>query len=253
MYNKNESISIVIVDDERHGREIIKKAINDNFPYMFDCHEADSVASAIETIKKYQPSIVFLDIELSDGTGFDALDAFEDISFKVIFATAYNYYAIRAIKFSALDYLLKPIDTKELVEGIKKAVNKISNENSSKNYNLLKEQKNQPVPEKIALPVENGYEFLKINDIIKCQAESNYTKFYLVNGKSLLICHTLKSYEALLSDFNFCRVHNSFLINMFHVSKYIKGKGGYAIMSDNSEVEISIRKKEQFLHLFAKL
>ncbi len=253
MKNDNNNLKVAIVDDEKHGRETIKSLIRRNFPNIEICGEADSVATAIELLEKCPPDILFLDIELSDGAGFEILEILKDeIQFEIIFATAFNYYAIKAIKFSALDYLLKPVDVNELVAAIENAKFKISNKiNRNQNIKFLKNQLLKHSSDKISLPTESGYIFVPIDDIIRCQAESNYTTFYFKNGKSVLISHTLKEYEELLRDNKFFRVHNSHLINMTYVVKYLKGKTPRVVMCDGSEIEVSLRKKDEFLRHFA--
>jgi len=255
MKNDIENLRVVIVDDERHSREIIRSLISSKFPEIEICGEADSVDAAVKILEKCHPDLLFLDIELPDGTGFDVLEAIgEDIQFEIIFATAYNYYAIRAIKFSALDYLLKPVDKTELVAAIEKAKTRIvDNNHKTSNINLLKKQIVKPAPDKIALPAESGFIFVPIDDIIRCQADSNYTRFVLSKGSPVLVSRTLKEYDELLDENNFFRVHNSHLINMAHVKKYLKGKTPRVVMSDGTEVEVSIRKKDAFLRHFAKL
>jgi two-component system LytT family response regulator len=250
-----KGLKVAIVDDEKHGRETIKTLISRNFPDIEICGEADTVASAIELLAKCTPDILFLDIELSDGTGFDILETLhDDIQFEIIFATAFNYYAIKAIKFSALDYLLKPVDVAEFISAVENAICKIANSNyKSQNINFLKKQLTKQSPDKVALPTETGYIFVLIDEIIRCHAESNYTTFFMKDGKSFLISRTLKEYEELLKDNNFFRVHNSHLINMAYVMKYIKGKTPRVVMSDGTEVEISSRKRDEFLKNFAKL
>ncbi|MFH1050418.1 MAG: LytTR family DNA-binding domain-containing protein [bacterium] len=252
----DEIVKVVIIDDEKQGREIIKNLIIKNFSGLnIDIVEmADSVEKGIQAIINHRPDIVFLDIELQGGTGFDILDAFEKIDFEVIFVTAFNHYAIRAIKFAALDYLLKPVDMYELKSSIEKAIHKREVMKSSDyQITVLKENYKNAQPEMIALPTKDGYSFFKISEIIRCQAESNYTTFYFTGKRSVIIPKTLKEYEALLEEFNFCRIHSSHLINMAHVKQYLKGKGGFVIMSDGTEIEVSIRKKDMFLTKFLKL
>lgn len=252
MKNDSENLRIVIVDDEKHGRDIIKSLLNKHFPEAEICGEAANVASSIELIDKCNPDIVFLDIELTDGTGFDILESMEEIPFEIIFATAYNYYAIKAIRFAALDYLLKPVDEKELVAAMKKAIMKIGESlNKTDHINLLKEQIGKPAPDKIALPTDKGFTFIMISDIVRCQAESNYTRFVLTKGSPVLVSRTLKEYEDLLKEYDFFRVHNSHLVNMAHVRKYQKGKTPSIVMSNGDEVELSARKKNTFLQQFA--
>ncbi len=255
MDSTNDKLKVVIVDDEKHGRELLKKLISlvsDDFDVI---GEADSVESGIDVIEHFAPDLVFLDIALADRTAFEILEHFDEIRFSVIFATAYNYYAIKAIKFSALDYLVKPIDPDELRNALDKAKAKHKNnsENLPARLNLALSLTKKQKPDKIALPTNVGYNFIALDDIIFCSAENNYTLFHLVNKSSFLTCHTLKEYEELLEENDFFRIHNSFLINMHHVQSYIKGKGGFVLMKDGTQIEVSQRKKEQFLKHFTKI
>ena len=244
----------VIVDDEKHGREIIKKMLVAYCPDVEIVGEADSVDGGIEMITMKKPDVVFLDIELSNRSGFEILEHFEDISFEIIFETAFNYYAIKAIKFAALDYLLKPIDTNELIAAIEKLRAKLSlPSNVRTRVNIAKDHLDKPKPEKLALPTETGFVFVKIEDIVFCKADSNYTRFYLKNKSEILTCHTLGEYDELLGDFDFFRIHNTYLVNMHHVQSYQKGKGGFAMMSNGVEIEVSVRRKDAFLKQFAKI
>ena len=252
--NNGADMKVVIIDDEKHGRDTIKHLLKKHFSEIEIAGEADNVENAITVIENTGPDVIFLDIELTDGTGFDVLDAFDEISFEIIFATAYNYYAIKAIKFSALDYLLKPVEQEEFISSIEKAKEKLkSGADKKDNINFLKEQIERSVPDKIALPSESGFTFIKIDNIIRCRAESNYTKFILAGGKPVVVSRTLKEYEELFKDYDFFRVHNSHLVNMAHVRKYLKGKTPRIVMSDGSEVDISSRKKTEFLKQFARL
>ncbi len=209
--------------------------------------EADDVASGIVLIKKNSPEVVFLDIQMPDGSGFNLLESFNNANFHVVFITAYDQYALKAIKFSALDYILKPIDPQQLINAVEK-VKKIAPakiQSPERITNLLKNNKNIS---KIALPTLNGYRFVNIKDIIRCESDNNYTNFYLQTTEQLIVTRTLKEYEIMLKDDSFVRVHQSHLVNLDFVEQYIKGDGGTVIMSDGSEVEISRRKKETFLN-----
>ena len=174
--------------------------------------------------------------------------------FEVIFVTAFSGYAIKAIKCSALDYLLKPIDSKEIISAVQKARIKMLNPNTSiKQINILKEYTKTDSQKKLVVPSEDGYIFLDIENIIRCEAESNYTKFFLTNNNRIIVSKTLKEYDEILSHNNFFRVHKSHLINMNHIKKYLKGKGGFVVMSDGSEIEVSARKKVEFLEFLSRL
>lgn len=250
----DKDISIVIIDDEEDSRGIIRLLLEKCDIDYHIAGEGGSVTDAISVISEKKPDIVFLDIELGGGTGFDVLEAFDKIDFEVIFITAFNHYAIKAIKFAALDYLLKPIDMKDFKEALDKAIRKRQLLSQSDfQISVLKDNINQNETNLIALPNKDGFVFYKISDIIRCQAESNYTKFYFKNGNKEIIPKTLKEYEELLSEHNFCRIHGSHLINMAHVKQYLKGKGGFVIMSDGSEIEVSVRKKDSFLKKFLKI
>jgi len=236
----------VLIDDEQEGRNAVSNILTSFCEEVHLLGEADGVATGIELIKKTNPDVVFLDIEMPDGNGFDILESFDTVNFHVIFVTAYDRYAIKAIKFSAVDYLLKPLDPQQLID----AVNRLS-KRSPKGLQteerievLLDNKKNIS---KLALPTTTGYRFIRVKDIIRCEAESNYTNFYLQTTEQILVTRTLKDFESLLKEDSFIRVHQSHLINIDFVEQYIKGDGGFVIMSDGSEVEISRRRKEQFL------
>lgn len=206
---------------------------------------ADSVENAIKTIEDNQPDLVLMDVEIKGGSGFDILTQLENIDFEVIFITAHSHYAIKAIKFSALDYILKPIDIDELKEALLKL-------RFSKQSNLRINNLKDNSSDKLALPIDNGFTFIGLDDIIRIQGESNYTIFYLTDNKQIIISRTLKEYEELLGEFNFCRVHKKHIINIKHVCSYSKGKGGLATMSDGFEVAVSVRRKAYFLEQFMK-
>jgi len=254
MENSTFQHKVVVIDDEKHGRELLKKLILLAGEDFIISGEANSVDQAIQVIKDTKPNLIFLDIELFDRSGFEVLEHFENANFSVIFATAYNYYAIKAIKFSALDYLLKPIDPDELKHALEKYKTKgIETKDGEKRLSLARTLINKPTPDKIALPTNSGYIFIEIDDIVRCSSENNYTRFFLKNKTEVLVCHTLKEYEILLEGLDFFRVHHSHLINMKLVQSYLKGKGGFVMMKDGSQIEVSTRRKDLFLKQFAKL
>lgn len=240
----------VIIDDEKDSRNILANYLKKYCPDVAVCGFGESVASGLEEIKKHQPDIVFLDIEMPYGNGFDLLDQIEDITFETVFVTAFNHYAIQALNQSAAYYLLKPIDIDELV----KAVEKIKNEQSVKNYTqharVLLENKKPGASQKIMLPTMEGFEIVNINTILYCEAADNFTKFHFEQSQPLMICRTLKYFEDVLTDHRFLRIHRSYLINPDFVVRYSKGKGGYVTMKNNQELEISPNKKKEFLDLF---
>lgn len=242
-------IRTIIVDDEEKSRITLKNLITKHCPSLEIADLCDSVASAVVSIAKNAPDLVFLDIEMPFENGFTLFEKIKNPSFQVIFTTAYDQYAIKAIKFSALDYLLKPVDVEDLKSAIAKCVEKRkSNTNHSDEYEmLLSALKLKSKSAKIAVPTFDGLQMIHANDIVKCVADESYTHITLTNGTKLVVSRILKEFEDLLSDFNFFRVHNSSLINLTHVKKYVKGDGGYVLMSDDETVEVSRRKKNELL------
>lgn len=239
-------IRSVIVDDELESRNTIFSILQSYCKNIEVVGQAANVAKAFQLIHEVSPDVVFLDIQMPDGTGFDLLEKIKTIDFQIIFITAYDQYALKAIKCSALDYILKPVDPKQLIT----AVDKISKPGYSidvlqKKISTLLRNKNGF--ERITLPTFEGYRFVNLKDIIRCEADNNYTHFILNSGEQLLVTKTLKVYEEALSDMDFVRVHQSHLVNIKYVDQYIKGDGGFIIMADGSEVEVSRRKKEIFL------
>jgi len=239
-------IKAVIIDDEPQSRTTVSNILTNFCDDIVILGEADDVSSGFKLINGKSPQVVFLDIQMPDGNGFDLLQKFETIDFHVVFVTAYDQYAIKAIKFSAIDYILKPIDPQQLIDAVEKLRKLLPQQTQSTERinNLLA---NKQVLSKIALPTLNGYRFVNIKDIIRCEADNNYTNFFLQTTEQVIVTRTLKEYEQLLKSDSFIRVHQSHLVNLNFVTQYIKGDGGIAIMSDGSEVEISRRKKEEFL------
>jgi two-component system LytT family response regulator len=245
------NLTAVIVDDENHSRETLKNLVVEFCEGVEVLATASSVTEAITAIKNTKPDIVFLDIELQTGTGFDILDQIENITFEVIFTTAFEQYALKAVKFSSLDYLLKPIDLEELQKAVDKA-RKIKDKDvyNKKLETLLHNLKQQqPTTNKICLSTTDGYEFINVEEICYCKAEGSYTSFKLIDGATHLVSKHLKEYETLLADQYFMRVHNSFLINLNEVKKYIKSDGGYILMNNGDSVSISRNKKDDFFKI----
>lgn len=235
----------VIVDDESKARNTLRYLLEKHCPEIQVVAEAENVSMGVKTIEKEKPDVVFLDVQMPDGTGFDLLERMDTIDFKIIFASAYDKFAIQAFKFSALDYLQKPVEPEEL----KKACSRVKegdkySEISQKLEVLLS---NRASFEKIALPTFDGIEFVKIKEILRCESDNNYTNIVLVGGQEILVSRTLKEYDEMLTPFGFYRIHKSHLINVNYLKKYVKGEGGYVIMEDDSEIEVSRRRKEGFL------
>jgi two-component system LytT family response regulator len=244
-------IKALIIDDEKSSRDTLRGFVENYCEEIQIIDEAESAEQAIEQIKKLQPQLIFLDIELPLGSGFDLLEACKHSNFDVIFTTAHDQYALQAIKVCALDYLLKPISVTDL----KAAIAKISRQKTTtpqirtfvENISNLNKQLSN-----IVLPTLDGFLVVKISEIIRCEADKNYTYFIFTNNEKVLVSKTLKEFDELLHEMDFIRVHQSHLINASHVQRYIKGSGGYVKMSDDSIIEVSRRKKELLMERFLK-
>lgn len=244
-------IRTIIIDDEKSSRETLSAFLKMYCPEIDLIAEADSAEQGIELLNKHAPDLLFLDVELPLGSGFDLLEAIDHTDFDVIFTTAHDQYALQAIKVCALDYLLKPINLAEL----KSAISKITMDNRKTSGSQLSTfvenvgNINKQLS-KIVLPTIDGFEVVHVNNIVRCQADKNYTIFVLENKTKVMVSKTLKEYEEMLTDFDFIRVHQSHLVNASHVQRYIKGTGGYVKMSDDSIIEVSRRKKELLMQRF---
>jgi len=243
-------ISAVIIDDEPHCIErLLYVAHNYCQTSLNIVGTADTVEKGLQLIGDLKPQLVFLDVEIHELTGFDLLQQYPAIPFQVVFTTAYQQYAIKAFKFSAVDYLLKPVDPDELVETIKRAGERIDMVSQAGKIEMLFQnikQLNQP-DSRIAVPTMNGLEFIKIKDIIRCQSDGNYTTIFLTGKKEIMVAKTLKEFENILSDHHFFRIHNSHLVNLAFIKSYQKGKGGSVLLEDKTELEVSSRRKDDFL------
>lgn len=248
-------IKAIIVDDELGARESLSKMIEKNCKQIEVVAKVDSMLSAFEAITNKEPDLVFLDIEMPNGNAFDLLEKFKNINFNIIFTTAYDHYAIKAIKFSAIDYILKPIDPEELITAVKRfEAQRGQKESLDKQFKtLLSNVKPDNKLKKVGIPDGDGLIFINLSDIIRCDSDGNYTFFILTSGKKIIASRTLGEYEQMFADDNFFRIHRSHLINLEHVKKYIKGEGGYVVMSDNSQVEVSRRNKTDFLEKLSHL
>jgi two-component system LytT family response regulator len=242
-------IKAVIIEDEVKSRELLNTLITKHCDGVNIVATAENVETGVAAIRKHSPQIIFLDISMPDGSGFDLLSKVQDMKFDVIFTTATDKYALKAIKYSALDYLLKPIDVEELKSAVNKMAEKKSDLSTVENLSFLLQnlRQNSDNYNKITLPTGNAYEIVNVKDIIRCEAEGSYTNFFLASGKKMMVSASLKHYEDLLPERDFIRVHHHHLINMNHVVRFLKVDGGYAVMSDNTQVEISRRKKDSFL------
>ena len=245
-------IKIAIIDDEENARNIIKGIITYNFP-DFNILLAGSMMQGLNLINEQKPEVVLLDIEMPDGTGLDLLSKINKIDFKIIFITAYEKYAVQAFKFSALDYLLKPISETDLVNSVNRAQQEINLEEMIIKLQLFTENMALPKKDKkIILKTMDAIHIINIKDIIHCEAERNYTTFYLKNNKRITVTKTLKEFEEMLKGFNFFRSHHSHLVNFEEISSYRKKDGGYLIMKNKQNVPVSFSKKEQLIQLMKK-
>lgn len=243
-------IRAIIIDDEPRIRQGLAIMIRTHCPDVTLAGEADGVNSGFHEINRLQPDLVFLDVQMEDGTGFDLLEKFEKIDFHIIFVTAYQEYAIKAFKFSAIDYLLKPLDPEELVGALERLRNILETEQELRVTNLLSNlNEHRPEEKKIVLRTSEKFHFVKISEIIYCEGGGNYTTFYLEGGNKVIISKSLKEYEEILSEYSFFRPHKSFLVNMSFLTGYEKGEGGYIILSGQIKIPISYRKKEEFLKI----
>lgn len=246
-------IKALIVDDEQHCIEALQTMLQKKCPGVTVVAGARSVKEARTLVEELQPDLVFLDVEMPHQNGFELLKLFDKINFDVIFTTAYEQYALKAIKFNALDYLLKPFSIKELQDAIDKFREKRSGNapretNDSPLEVFLQNMKTlQQNHKKIALPTINGLVFMPVQNIVRCESTGNYTKIFFTDKKHLMVSKPLKEFEELLTDINFFRIHNSHLINLQQMQSYIQGEGGFALMSDGTQVEVSRRRKAEFL------
>ena len=239
----------IIIDDINNIRHKNMALIQQYCSNVAIIAEADSVATGVAAIKKYLPDLVFLDVEMADGTGFDLLQQLMPVNFKVIFITGYEEFAVKAFRFSAIDFLLKPVDPVDLVEAVRKATETISKEMLELQFNTLFSNIERPRNlQKIVLKTAEKVYAISVQDIIRCEAQKNYTTFYLVNGQKLLLSTTLKEYETILLPMGFFRTHQSHLINMLYFDHYVKGDDGSIILKDKTAIPLSVRKKEEFLN-----
>ncbi len=242
----------LIIDDEAKARQGLRLVIEKYCPEIELIGLCESPEVGLEKIASLHPDLVFLDVQMPNMSGFDLLDNVPEINFEVIFVTAYDKYAIKAIRFSALDYLLKPIDVDDLISAVKRIYQKQGDKNA--NYQSLLSNVNSESRKlkRLAIPSENEIIMQPTENIIYCQADSSYTTLYIEGGKKIIVAKTLKEFEYMLPETDFCRIHHSTLVNMAHVVKYIKGEGGYIIVSNNTHLNVSRRKKENFISLLQR-
>jgi two-component system LytT family response regulator len=238
----------IIVDDELKSRETLRKMVTSYCNGVEVLATCQSVKEAIEAINTLTPDVVFLDVQMQGETGFELLSKLEDIKFDVIFTTAHSEYALKALRSSAIDYLLKPIDIGDLQKAVAKVEKKQETHLTERLQQLVQNLKvTNSENYKLAIPIAEGLIFIKANDILYCKASGNYTEIYMIDGKKHLVSRQLKEYEDILNTRDFFRIHHSFLINLNCIKSYVRGEGGYVVMSDNSTIDVSRRKKEAFM------
>ncbi len=240
-------IKSIIVDDEKHGRENLLGILRYHCPDVFVAGEANSVETAITLIQDENPDLVFLDIEMPLANGFHLLEHFENPRFEVIFVTAYDNYAIKAIRFSAADYILKPINYNDLKAAVDKVSRRIIQKEENKRIRELHRNIQQPGNPRIGLPTADRIEFVDVKTIIHCKGEGNYTHIYLEDGRHLFVAKTLVEFEELLTEYSFVRTHKTHLVNLKHITAYLKTDGGMLQLSNGDKVAISRRRKDEVL------
>jgi len=247
-------IRTVLVDDETDSIRVLQRLLSAYCPEVEVVGNADGVETALHVIQATKPDLVFLDIEMTHGNAFDLLNQLQPVSFQVIFVTAFDNYAIRAFKYSAVDYLLKPVD----IDDLRSALERVNSKGQGKNFILQMEtllynvETFQLTQQKMAVPTLTGLVFIPIKDIMRFEAKGSYTTIYLTSKEEIIATRNIKEYEDLLPAAIFCRIHNSHIINLHKIQKYHKGRGGYVIMEDGSSIEVASRRREEFLRRLLK-
>jgi two-component system LytT family response regulator len=245
----------IIVEDELHSRETLRGMLDRYCRNVEVVAEADSYRGGLEVIREHKPDVVFLDIQMPDGSGFRMLEELDEVDFEIIFTTAFDQFAIKAIKYSALDYLLKPIDPEELVKATKKVENKLSKQTVNQNIQVLLDniKSRDAESHKIVLSTSEKIHVIETDQIIRCESDNYYTNFFLADGKKILISKTLKENEELLSDHNFIRPHKSHLVNVKFIKGFLRSDGGYIELTDGSKIPVSRRKREKIIEVITHL
>lgn len=248
-------ITAIIVEDEKMSRETLRRMLEKYCPQVEVLSEAEGYRDGIERIGRFHPDVVFLDIQMPDGSGFRLLEEIKEVDFEVIFTTAFDQFAIKAIKFSALDYLLKPIIPQELVNAIEKVEQKRMEFRKSRNIDLFLEnmKTKEDGNHKIVLSTSDKIHVIQVDEIIRCESDNYYTQFFFTNGKRLIVSKTLKENEELLAQHNFIRPHKSHLINVRYIKSFLRQEGGYIIMTDGSKIPVSRRKREKIMDILMHL
>lgn len=245
-------IRTLIIDDEENNRQRLQSLIFENFPTIQVVGEADGVKTGLKAINEHQPELILLDIRMMDGDAFDLLQKIKSIFFKIIFITAHEEYALKAFKFSALDYLLKPVTIEDLRTAFQRAENQLLAElklQISTLNNNLQSTKNKT----LALRTSDKIFFIETKDIIRCKSDRNYTFFYVNKQRKFIVSQPLKEYEAILQEHGFFRIHKSHMINLSYIESFDKADGGSIILKDKTELPVARRKKAELLEIFSRL
>lgn len=248
-------IRTLIIDDEQHCTDRLLKLLESHKSNVHVMDTLSNVADGVNAVQKLRPDLIFLDVQIHDQTGFDLLKQIETLETEVIFTTAYDKYAVQAFKFSAVDYLLKPVDVDDLQTALDKVSRKMNEKNSHERLEvLLHNLKNtRDTVKKLSIPTINGFSFIPITEILRCQSDINYTTIFLKDKQKITVAKTLKEFEELLSDYHFFRVHNSHLVNLSYIKSYNKGKGGTIVMTDQTVIEVSTRRKDDLLKKLSEM
>lgn len=248
-------IKAIVIDDEKTSRDTLKGLLNRYCKNVEILSEADGFNNALKVLKEITPDVIFLDIQMPDGSGFKLLEELGEIPFDVVFTTAFDQYAIKAFKYSAIDYLLKPIDPDDLINAIEKIEKKTPSQKLEKTegINVLLNNLKTTEPKKIVLSTSKGMHVIEVLNIIRCESEDYYTKFFLTDGKVIMVSHTLKDYEELLSEYNFIRPHKSHLINTHYIKTYLRVDGGSVEMTDGTIIPVSRRKRDVIIDMINHL
>ena len=246
-------IRTVVIEDEEHSRKMLMEMLHEHCRTITVVASADSVKTGLTAIAEQKPELVFLDIELQSETSFEILEKLPEINFELVFTTAFDHYALKAIKFCAIDYLLKPIDVNELRIAVSKAEKRLNREYLNKNLEVLVNnlKSGSQNNHRIALSTLEGLLFVNVRDIIYCESSGPYTKFIFKQSDKIVTSKHLKEYEDLLSGYDFFRIHKSYLVNLQEIKKYIRGEGGQLIMSDGATLNVSKQRKESFLRIYS--
>ena len=243
-------ITCIIIEDEVDTRKLLKSLLEDYCEKVQVLAEAGNVQEGVALIKKHQPQLVFLDIAMPKESGFSLYKYFDEVNFEVIFTTAFSQYAIQALKLAALDYLMKPINLEELMESLDRFRNQTRTLATKENYSLVEKNAQTPNHQKIALACSDGYIFVPIDNIIRCQSEKSYTLFIIKDQEPIWTSRNLGEYTSILQNYGFKRVHRSHMINPTYVKKFIRGKSPILIMDDDTQITISASKRDGLLDHF---